>query len=85
MADRRPGAVEAVLDVLQGTYQVVPAIGLVGRQQDLDGLARFGQQLVDGRFHLFGADAAERWQVLEVEQRVVHGGCPILGLRCRLL
>ena len=85
VADWRPGAAKALAHVILRLDQVGP--GPLRRrigQQRIELCAVVGQNLLDGRFDVLGADLGKGWQIVGLQQRIGHGGYPdsIDDLQC---
>jgi len=85
VADWRPGTAKTFAHVILRLDQVGPGPlrWRVG-QQGIELRAVVGQNLLDGRFDMFGTDLGKGWQIVGLQQRIGHGGYPdsIDDLQC---
>ncbi|MNK76393.1 hypothetical protein D3C87_959600 [compost metagenome] len=73
VADRAPGSTEAIIKFVHRQYQAGPSRVLNLSLEDFgNGGAVVGQDRFDGGQDVFGTDRGERWQVVGLQQRVVH-------------
>ncbi|MCY1439792.1 hypothetical protein D9M71_560430 [compost metagenome] len=76
VAHRAPGRAEAVVQLVHRQHQAVPARRSVLFGEDArDGGAVVGENLLDGRLHMFRTNGGERRQVVGLQKGIrAHGG-----------